>query len=161
MAVAQTDLAILAAGLAEPSSWVANVGSPRQQGIQRRFRSGPPARSALVGEIAALWVRGLNLNLSAGVGFLALFGIAVLNGVVMVSHINALRKEGKDTDEAVHQGAMDRLRPARITALVASLGSIPMALLTSGGAEIEVLATVFIGGIIRATALTLYILPML
>jgi cobalt-zinc-cadmium resistance protein CzcA len=117
---------------------------------------------ALVGGIAALWLRGINLNLSACVGFIALFGIAVLNGVVMVSHINSLRKEGKELNEAVQQGASDRLRPVLITALVASLGFIPMALATSRGAEIErPLATVVIGGLITATALTLYILPLL
>jgi cobalt-zinc-cadmium resistance protein CzcA len=117
---------------------------------------------ALVGGVAALWLRGINLNLSACVGFIALFGIAVLNGVVMVSHINALRKEGKEMDEAVHQGASDRLRPVLITALVASLGFIPMAISTSRGAEIErPLATVVIGGLITATILTLYVLPLI
>lgn len=117
---------------------------------------------ALVGGIAALWLRGINLNLSACVGFIALFGIAVLNGVVMVSHINSLRRAGKQMQEAVHQGASDRLRPVLITALVASLGFIPMALATSRGAEIErPLATVVIGGLITATALTLYILPLI
>ncbi len=117
---------------------------------------------ALVGGIAALWLRGINLNLSACVGFIALFGVAVLNGVVMVSHINSLRKDGKEMDEAVQQGASDRLRPVLITALVASLGFIPMALATSRGAEIErPLATVVIGGLITATILTLYILPLL
>ena len=117
---------------------------------------------ALVGGVAALWLRGINLNLSACVGFIALFGIAVLNGVVMVSHINSLRKEGKEVEEAVHQGASDRLRPVLITALVASLGFIPMALSTSRGAEIErPLATVVIGGLITATVLTLYVLPLM
>ena len=117
---------------------------------------------ALVGGIAALWIRGINLNLSASVGFIALFGIAVLNGVVMVSHINSLRKQGKDLDEAVQQGASDRLRPVLITALVASLGFIPMALATSRGAEVEKpLATVVIGGLLTATLLTLYVLPLL
>ncbi len=117
---------------------------------------------ALVGGIAALWLRGINLNLSACVGFIALFGIAVLNGVVMVSHINSLREEGKEMDEAVHQGASDRLRPVLITALVASLGFIPMAVSTSRGSEIErPLATVVIGGLITATILTLYVLPIL
>lgn len=117
---------------------------------------------ALVGGIAALWLRGINLNLSASVGFIALFGIAVLNGVVMVSHINSLRKGGFAMEEAVQQGASDRLRPVLITALVASLGFIPMALATSRGAEIErPLATVVIGGLVTATALTLYILPLL
>ena len=117
---------------------------------------------ALVGGVAALWLRGINLNLSACVGFIALFGIAVLNGVVMVSHINSLRKDGKDIDEATHQGAADRLRPVLITALVASLGFIPMALSTSRGSEVErPLATVVIGGLITATTLTLYVLPLM
>lgn len=117
---------------------------------------------ALVGGVAALWLRGINLNLSACVGFIALFGIAVLNGVVMVSHINSLRKEGKDVEEATHQGAADRLRPVLITALVASLGFIPMALSTSRGSEVErPLATVVIGGLITATILTLYVLPLM
>jgi heavy metal efflux system protein len=117
---------------------------------------------ALVGGIAALWLRGINLNLSACVGFIALFGIAVLNGVVMVSHINSLRRSGMEMLEAVHQGAADRLRPVLITALVASLGFIPMAFATSRGAEIErPLATVVIGGLLTATALTLYVLPLL
>ncbi len=117
---------------------------------------------ALVGGIAALWIRGINLNLSACVGFIALFGIAVLNGVVMVSHINSLREEGKETEEAVRQGASDRLRPVLITALVASLGFIPMALATSRGAEVQrPLATVVIGGLFTATLLTLYLLPLL
>ena len=117
---------------------------------------------ALVGGIAALWIRGIHLNLSASVGFIALFGIAVLNGVVMVSHINRLRDGGKSTDDAVRQGASDRLRPVLITALVASLGFIPMALSTSRGAEVQrPLATVVIGGLLTATALTLYVLPLL
>ena len=117
---------------------------------------------ALVGGIAALWLRGINLNLSACVGFIALFGIAVLNGVVMVSHINSLRKDGKPMNEAVREGATDRLRPVLITALVASLGFIPMAISTSRGAEVErPLATVVIGGLLSATALTLYVLPLM
>ncbi len=117
---------------------------------------------ALVGGIAALWLRGINLNLSACVGFIALFGIAVLNGVVMVSHINSLRKDGKTIEEAVREGATDRLRPVLITALVASLGFIPMAISTSRGAEVErPLATVVIGGLLSATALTLYVLPLM
>ena len=117
---------------------------------------------ALVGGIAALWLRGLNLSLSASIGFIALFGVAVLNGVVMVSHINALRKQGKDMADAVRSGAEDRLRPVLMTALVASLGFIPMALSTSRGAEVQrPLATVVIGGLVTATALTLYLLPTL
>jgi cobalt-zinc-cadmium resistance protein CzcA len=117
---------------------------------------------ALVGGIAALWVRGINLNLSASVGFIALFGIAVLNGVVMVSHINSLRQSGVSLEEAISQGATDRLRPVLITALVASLGFIPMALSTARGAEVQrPLATVVIGGLLTATLLTLYVLPLL
>ena len=117
---------------------------------------------ALVGGIAALWIRGINLNLSASIGFIALFGIAVLNGIVMVSHINSLRNQGQDMEEAVREGASDRLRPVLITALVASLGFIPMALATSRGAEVErPLATVVIGGLATATLLTLYVLPLL
>jgi cobalt-zinc-cadmium resistance protein CzcA len=117
---------------------------------------------ALVGGIAALWVTHINLNLSASVGFIALFGIAVLNGVVMVSHINSLRRRGKSMEEAVQHGAADRLRPVLITALVASLGFIPMALAHSRGSEVQrPLATVVIGGLFSATALTLYVLPLL
>jgi cobalt-zinc-cadmium resistance protein CzcA len=118
---------------------------------------------SLVGGIGALWLRGMNLSLSASVGFIALFGVAVLNGVVMVSHINALRDSGRHSIlDAVWQGAEDRLRPVLMTALVASLGFIPMATSTSRGAEVQKpLATVVIGGLITATALTLYFLPML
>jgi cobalt-zinc-cadmium resistance protein CzcA len=115
-----------------------------------------------VGGVAALWIRGINLNLSACVGFIALFGIAVLNGVVMVSHINSMRAQGIPLEAAVRHGASDRLRPVLITALVASLGFIPMAISTSRGAEVQrPLATVVIGGLISATVLTLYVLPLL
>ncbi|HWW20094.1 MAG TPA: efflux RND transporter permease subunit, partial [Steroidobacteraceae bacterium] len=117
---------------------------------------------ALVGGIGALWLRGINLNLSASIGFIALFGVAVLNGVVMVSHINLLRSQGLAIDRAVRLGASDRLRPVMMTALVASLGFIPMAMATSTGAEVQrPLATVVIGGLITATILTLYLLPLL
>ncbi len=117
---------------------------------------------SLVGGIGALWVRGMNLSLSASIGFIALFGVAVLNGVVMVSHINALRDSGRSVLDSVREGAEDRLRPVLMTALVASLGFIPMATSTSRGAEVQKpLATVVIGGLITATALTLYFLPML
>ena len=117
---------------------------------------------ALVGGIAALWIRGIHLNLSASIGFIALFGVAVLNGVVMVSHINSLRARGLEMNEAVHRGAADRLRPVLITALVASLGFIPMAVATSRGAEVQrPLATVVIGGLMTATLLTLYVLPLM
>ncbi len=117
---------------------------------------------ALVGGIAALWLRGINLNLSASVGFIALFGVAVLNGIVMVSHINFLRGQGLPLERAIREGAADRLRPVLMTALVASLGFIPMATATSTGAEVQrPLATVVIGGLITATILTLYLLPLL
>jgi cobalt-zinc-cadmium resistance protein CzcA len=117
---------------------------------------------ALVGGIAMLWARGLNLSLSASVGFIALFGIAVLNGVVLVSHLNALRADGLTLDDAVRTGAADRLRPVLMTALVASLGFVPMALSTSPGSEVQrPLASVVIGGLITSTALTLFVLPVL
>ena len=117
---------------------------------------------ALVGGIAMLWARGLNLSLSASVGFIALFGIAVLNGVVLVSHLNALRDTGLPLDDAVRIGAADRLRPVLMTALVASLGFVPMALSTSPGSEVQrPLASVVIGGLITSTALTLFVLPVL
>ncbi len=117
---------------------------------------------AIVGGIFALAVRGMPFSISAGVGFIALFGVAVLNGVVMVSFINHLRDEGKSVIDAVNEGAMTRLRPVLMTALVASLGFIPMALATSAGAEVQrPLATVVIGGLITSTLLTLLILPTL
>jgi cobalt-zinc-cadmium resistance protein CzcA len=117
---------------------------------------------ALVGGVAALWLRGLNLSLSASVGFIALFGIAVLNGVVLISAINALRASGKSIEDAVRLGAGDRLRPVIMTALVASLGFVPMALSTSPGSEVQrPLATVVIGGLVTSTMLTLFVLPLL
>ncbi|MBK8646272.1 MAG: efflux RND transporter permease subunit [Gemmatimonadetes bacterium] len=117
---------------------------------------------ALVGGIAVLWLRGLNLNLSASIGFIALFGIAVLNGVVLVSHMNALRAGGLPLDLAVRRGAADRLRPVLMTALVASLGFVPMALSHSPGSEVQrPLASVVIGGLITSTILTLFVLPTL
>ncbi len=116
---------------------------------------------ALVGGIAALWLRGMNLNLSASVGFIALFGVAVLNGIVMVSYINRLREQGVSTETAVVEGAATRLRPVLMTALVASLGFVPMAFSTSSGAEVQrPLATVVIGGLVTATMLTLFLLPV-
>jgi heavy metal efflux system protein len=117
---------------------------------------------ALVGGVAALWLRGLPLSLSAAIGFIALFGVAVLNGVVMVSYINRLRDDGLSLSEAVLTGASGRLRPVLMTALVASLGFIPMALSTAPGAEVQrPLATVVIGGLITATLLTMFVLPLL
>lgn len=117
---------------------------------------------ALVGGIAALWVRGLNLNISASIGFIALFGVAVLNGIVMVSAINRRREDGEEMRQAIVEGAGTRLRPVLMTALVASLGFVPMAFSTSTGAEVQrPLASVVIGGLMTATVLTLYILPVL
>jgi cobalt-zinc-cadmium resistance protein CzcA len=117
---------------------------------------------ALVGGVAAVWLRGLNLSLSTAVGFIALFGVAVLNGVVMVSYINSLRENGSKLREAVLEGASARLRPVLMTALVASLGFVPMALSTAPGAEVQrPLATVVIGGLITSTLLTLFVLPAL
>ena len=117
---------------------------------------------AIVGGVFALAIRGMPFSISAGVGFIALFGVAVLNGVVMVSYINQLRREGRTVLEAVKEGALVRLRPVLMTALVASLGFIPMAIATSAGAEVQrPLATVVIGGLITSTLLTLLILPTL
>jgi len=117
---------------------------------------------ALVGGVASLWIAGLNLSISAAIGFIALFGIAVLNGVVMVSYINELRAAGSTLEEAVLNGAATRLRPVLMTALVAGFGFVPMALSTSPGAELQrPLATVVIGGLVTATALTLVVLPTL
>jgi heavy metal efflux system protein len=115
---------------------------------------------ALVGGIGALWVRGLNLNLSASVGFIALFGVAVLNGVVMIAAINRLREDGSGLREAILAGAGTRLKPVLMTALVASLGFLPMAVSTGAGSEIQrPLATVVIGGVVTSTLLTLIVLP--
>lgn len=115
---------------------------------------------ALIGGIGALWLRGIHLNLSASVGFIALFGVAVLNGVVLIAYINQLRAEGRGLDDAVREGATVRLRPVLMTALVASVGFIPMAISTSSGAEVQrPLASVVIGGLVSATLLTLLVLP--
>jgi cobalt-zinc-cadmium resistance protein CzcA len=118
---------------------------------------------ALVGGVGALWVRGLNLNLSASVGFIALFGVAVLNGVVMIAAINRLREEGHlDLRPAILRGAATRLKPVMMTALVAALGFVPMALSQGAGAEVQrPLASVVIGGITTSTLLTLIVLPTL
>jgi len=117
---------------------------------------------ALIGGIAMLWVRGMNLNLSGAVGFIALFGVAVLNGVVMVSTINHLRQLGASLHEAVIEGAVERLRPVLITALVAVVGFLPMTLSSAPGSEIQrPLATVVVGGLLSATFLTLFLLPVL
>jgi heavy metal efflux system protein len=117
---------------------------------------------ALVGGIAALWLTGLNLSLSAAVGFIALFGIAVLNGVVLVSAVNDLRETGTSLTESVVAGAGSRLRPVLMTACVAGLGFVPMAISTSAGSELQrPLATVVIGGLITSMLLTLVVLPTL
>ncbi len=117
---------------------------------------------ALTGGIAALLLRGIPLSISAGVGFIALSGVAVLNGLVMISFIKKLREDGKSLDEALTQGALARLRPVLMTAFVASLGFVPMALATGQGAEVQrPLATVVIGGILSSTFLTLIVLPVL
>jgi cobalt-zinc-cadmium resistance protein CzcA len=115
---------------------------------------------ALTGGVLALWLRGIPLSISAGVGFIALSGVAVLNGLVMITFINKLREDGMPVDEAVFRGSLTRLRPVLMTALVASLGFVPMALATGTGAEVQrPLATVVIGGILSSTALTLLVLP--
>ncbi len=117
---------------------------------------------ALTGGVVALWLRDIPLSISAGVGFIALSGVAVLNGLVMIAFIRGLREEGRTLRQAVDEGALTRLRPVLMTALVASLGFIPMALATGTGAEVQrPLATVVIGGILSSTALTLLVLPAL
>jgi len=117
---------------------------------------------ALTGGVLALWLRDIPLSISAGVGFIALSGVAVLNGLVLISFIKALREEGKPLLEAIQEGALTRLRPILMTALVASLGFIPMAIATGTGAEVQrPLATVVIGGILSSTLLTLLVLPLL
>lgn len=115
-----------------------------------------------IGGVLALWLRGMNFSISAGVGFIALFGVAVLNGIVLIAEFNRLEKEGiTDITERVKKGLHSRLRPVIMTAAVASLGFLPMALSTSSGAEVQKpLATVVIGGLITATLLTLIILPI-
>jgi cobalt-zinc-cadmium resistance protein CzcA len=117
---------------------------------------------ALIGGILALILGGFNLSVSASVGFIALFGVAVLNGVVMVSYFNELRREGIGVEMAVVKGSVLRLRPVLITASVAALGLIPMLFATGPGSEIQKpLAAVVIGGLISSTLLTLFILPTL
>ena len=117
---------------------------------------------ALTGGILALWMRGIPLSISAAIGFIALSGVAVLNGLVMIAYIRSLREEGKRLYEAVTEGALTRLRPVLMTALVASLGFVPMAIATGTGAEVQrPLATVVIGGILSSTLLTLLVLPLL
>lgn len=117
---------------------------------------------ALTGGIISLWLRDMPFSISAGVGFIALSGVAVLNGLVMITFINQLRAEGQGLEEAVIHGSMTRLRPVLMTALVAALGFVPMALATGTGAEVQrPLATVVVGGIVSSTLLTLVVLPAL
>ena len=132
-------------------------GSLRQMAI---VASGIPL--ALTGGVAALWLRGMPFSITAAVGFIALSGVAVLNGLVLVSYFNQLREEGKGLLESVIEGSLTRLRPVLMTAAVASLGFVPMALATGAGAEVQrPLATVVIGGILSSTMLTLVLLPVL
>jgi cobalt-zinc-cadmium resistance protein CzcA len=136
---------------------MALFGSARNAAI---VFSGVPL--ALTGGIAALLLRGIPFSISAGVGFIALSGVAVLNGVVMLTFIQQLREAGRPLEEAIREGALTRLRPVLMTALVASLGFVPMALNVGPGAEVQrPLATVVIGGIISSTILTLVVLPAL
>jgi cobalt-zinc-cadmium resistance protein CzcA len=117
---------------------------------------------ALVGGVVSLWLRGMPFSISAAVGFIALSGVAVLNGLVMVTFINQLRARGRSVEDAILEGAVTRLRPVLLTALVASLGFLPMALATGTGAEVQrPLATVVVGGLLTSTLLTLFVLPVL
>ena len=132
-------------------------GSLRQASL---VYSGIPL--AVTGGIAALWLRGMPFSITAAVGFIALAGVAVLNGIVLVSCFNQLREEGKTLLSAVREGSLTRLRPVLMTAAVASLGFLPMAIATGAGAEVQrPLATVVIGGILSSTLLTLVLLPVL
>jgi cobalt-zinc-cadmium resistance protein CzcA len=117
---------------------------------------------AVTGGVLALWLRGMPFSITAAIGFIALSGVAVLNGMVMVSCFNRLREEGLGVMEAVLSGAVSRLRPVLMTAMVASLGFVPTAVATGAGAEVQrPLATVVIGGILSSTLLTLIVLPVL
>jgi cobalt-zinc-cadmium resistance protein CzcA len=117
---------------------------------------------ALTGGVVALWLRGMPFSVSAAVGFIALSGIAVLNGLVMLSLITQLMRQGQGRRDAIVEGALTRLRPVVMTTLVASLGFVPMAIATGTGAEVQKpIATVVIGGLISATLLTLFVLPAL
>jgi cobalt-zinc-cadmium resistance protein CzcA len=115
---------------------------------------------AVTGGLLALVLRGYPFSISAGVGFIALFGVAVLNGVVLISYVVQRRADGLAPEDAAHEAALTRLRPVLMTALVASLGFVPMALATTAGAEVQrPLATVVIGGLVTSTLLTLLVLP--
>jgi heavy metal efflux system protein len=117
---------------------------------------------AVTGGVLALWLRGMPFSITAAVGFIALSGVAVLNGLVMIAYFNQLREEGKSVRDAVIDGSLTRLRPVIVTAFVASLGFVPMAIATGAGAEVQrPLATVVIGGILSSTFLTLVLLPVI
>src|SRR5215210_7103728 len=117
---------------------------------------------ALTGGVLALWLRGMPFSISAAVGFIALSGVAVLNDLVMLTYIRQLMAKGVARHDAIVEGALARLRPVVMTALVASLGFVPMAIATGTGAEVQKpLATVVIGGLISATLLTLFVLPVI
>jgi cobalt-zinc-cadmium resistance protein CzcA len=117
---------------------------------------------ALIGGIMVLWVRHINLSVSAAVGFIALFGIAVQNGVILVTEFNRLREEGHELIDAVRLGTLDRLRPVVMTALMAALGLLPAALSHGIGAETtRPFASVIVGGLLTSTVLTLFLLPIL
>ena len=133
------------------------LGSVRQAAV---VYSGIPL--AVTGGVFALVLRGMPFSITAAIGFIALMGVAMLNGLVMITHINDLRRGGENLADAVHHGSLDRLRPVLSTALVASLGFVPMAIATGAGAEVQrLLATVVIGGVITSTLLTLVLLPAL
>ena len=116
-----------------------------------------------VGGVLLLWIRDLPFSISAGVGFIALFGIAVLNGIVLIEHFKELKEEGvDDIEERIKRGTSERLRPVLLTAAAAALGFLPMAISTNAGAEVQrPLATVVVGGLVSATILTLIVLPVL
>jgi len=117
---------------------------------------------ALIGGVFALWLTGEYLSVPASVGFIALLGIAVLNGVVMVTYFNQLHDQGKPMREVVIEGALRRLRPVLMTASIAAFGLVPLLFATGPGSEIQrPLAIVVVGGLVSATALTLYLLPIL
>jgi cobalt-zinc-cadmium resistance protein CzcA len=117
---------------------------------------------ALVGGVVALWLTGEYLSVPASIGFINLFGVAVLNGIVLVSYMNTLQEEGRSLDEAVMQGCLLRLRPVLMTALVALLGLLPLAFARGIGSEVQrPLAIVVIGGLVSSTLLTLIVLPVL
>jgi cobalt-zinc-cadmium resistance protein CzcA len=132
-------------------------GSLRQAAL---VYSGIPL--AVTGGVLALWLRGMPFSITAAVGFIALSGVAVLNGLVMIAYFNQLREEGKSVRASVIEGSLTRLRPVLATAFVASLGFVPMAIATGTGAEVQrPLATVVIGGVLSSTFLTLVLLPVL